>query len=166
MGVLWAAFELTTHSSGPWAAPARGKAIVAGRTTRPLCGAPNVLAAYFANTAYVLVKCNQFRVRHLESNAEATFDAQPSFTTTRALIGEFRVAESLLKRALRQVTNRGFFSVAPYVVIQPLEMIEGGLSEVEERVLREVAVGAGASKVVVWVGPPLSDAEVKAKLHG
>lgn len=125
-----------------------------------------MLTAFFANTAYVLVKNNQFRVRHLESNAEATFDAQPSFTTTRLLIGEFRVAESLLKRALQQVSNRGFFSVAPCVVIQPIEMIQGGLSEVEERVFREVAVGAGASKVVVWVGSQLSDAEIKAKLYG
>lgn len=48
----------------------------------------------------------------------------------------------------------------PLVVIQPLEMIEDGLSEVEERVLREVAASAGARKVVVWVGHELSDAEV------
>ena len=45
-------------------------------------------------------------------------------------------------------------------------MIEGRLSEVEERVLRELAMGAGASKVVVWVGHELSDAEVQEKLDG
>jgi len=33
-------------------------------------------------------------------------------------------------------------------------------------VLREVAIGAGASKVVVWVGHELSDAEVRDKLNG
>jgi len=44
-------------------------------------------------------------------------------------------------------------------------MTEGGLSEVEERVLRELAMCAGASKVVVWVGHELSDAEVKEKLN-
>jgi len=43
-------------------------------------------------------------------------------------------------------------------------MIEGGLSEVEERALREVAMAAGASKVVVWVGHELSDAEVRDML--
>ena len=121
-------------------------------------------ASFFENTAYVLVKRNQFRVRHIESNAEAVFEAQPPFTTPRLLIGQFLVAESLLKRALKQVTKSGFLSVSPQVVIQPLEMLDGGLSEVEERVLREVAIGAGASKVVVWVGPQLTDAEVKAKV--
>jgi len=45
-------------------------------------------------------------------------------------------------------------------------MIEGGLSQVEERVLTEAAIGAGASKVVVWLGPELKDDEVKAKLKG
>jgi len=39
-------------------------------------------------------------------------------------------------------------------------MIEGGLSQVEERVLRELAAGAGARKVFVWVGHELSDQEV------
>ena len=103
------------------------------------------------NNAYVRVKRNEIRVRHLESNAEETFEAKPPFSTARLLIGEFMVAENLLKRALRQVSKRGVLAPAPQVVIQPLEMLDGGLSEVEERVLREVAVGA--SKVVVCVGP-------------
>ena len=120
--------------------------------------------SFFDNTAYILVTRNQFRVRHIESNAEAVFEAQPAFTTSRLLIGQFMAAESLLKSALKQVTKSGFLSASPQVVIQPLEMLDGGLSEVEERVLREVAIGAGASKVVVWVGPQLTDAEVKAKV--
>ena len=119
-----------------------------------------------ANTNYVLVKKNQFRVRHIESGAEATFEAQPPFTTIRLLIGQFDVAESLLKRALKQVSSAGFFALSPHVVIHPLEMVEGGLSEVEERVFREVALGAGASKVAVHVGPQLSDVDVKEKLNG
>jgi hypothetical protein len=125
-----------------------------------------MVAALFGKTVYVLVKRNQFRVRHIESNTEATFDAQPPFTTTRLLVGEYLVAESLLSRALKQVLNTRFFSVPPQVVIQPLEMIEGGLSEIEERILRELAMGAGAAKVAVWVGAQLTDAEVKAKLNG
>ena len=125
-----------------------------------------MVSAFLANTMYVLVKRNHFRVRHIESNSEASFVAEPPFTTTRLLVGHFVNAESLLKRALKQVSKAGLFAGSPHVLIQPLEMLEGGLSQVEERVLREAAIGAGASKVVVWVGHQLSDAEVRAKLNG
>jgi len=47
-------------------------------------------------------------------------------------------------------------------VIHPTEMVEGGLSEVEERVLRELALGAGARSVVVHVGLALAGCRVMA----
>jgi rod shape-determining protein MreB and related proteins len=125
-----------------------------------------MLTGLLANPIYVRVRKNQFRVRNLESAKEVTFDAQPSFTTARLLIGQFQVAENLLKRAVKEISKGGIFAVSPQVLIQPLEMLEGGLSEIEERALREVAIGAGASKVVVWVGHELSDAEVRVKLSG
>ncbi len=120
----------------------------------------------FFNSFYVRVRRNQFRVRHVSSKAEAVFEAQPPFSTERLLIGQFMAAEAVLKRALKELSKGGLFAVAPQVVIQPLEMTEGGLSEVEERVLKEVALGAGARKAVVWVGGELSDAQVQEKLSG
>ena len=123
-----------------------------------------MLTGFLANAVYV--KKNQFRVRSLESAAEATFDAQPPFTTARLLIGQFQAAEKVLKRAVTEMSKSKIFAVSPQVLIQPLEILEGGLSEVEERVLKEVAIGACASKVVVWVGRELSDAEVREKLDG
>ena len=119
-----------------------------------------------ANPLYVRVRKNQFRVRSLDSATESTFEAQPPFTTARLLIGQFLEAQNLLKRAVKETSKGGIFATSPQVLIQPLEMVEGGLSEIEKRVLREVAIGAGASKVVVWVGHELSDAEVREKLNG
>ena len=129
-------------------------------------GAGDMLRGLLANAVYVRVRKDHFRVRSLESATERTYDAQPPFTTTRLLIGQFLPAESLLKRAIKEMAKGGIFTVSPQVLIQPIEMIEGGLSEIEARVLREVAIGAGASKVVVWVGHELSDAEVRKKLNG
>jgi rod shape-determining protein MreB len=125
-----------------------------------------MLTGFLANAVYVRVKKNQFRVRSLESAAEATFDAQPPFTTARLLVGQFLPAETLLKRALAEMSKGKLFALSPQVLIQPLDMVEGGLSEVEERVLKEVAMGAGASRVVVWVGRELSDTEAREKLNG
>lgn len=125
-----------------------------------------MLSRLLSNPFYVRVSKNQFRLRNLSSLAEATFDAQPPFTTSRLLVGQFQIAQNLLKQAVKKMSKGGIVAMSPQVLIQPLEMIEGGLSEIEERVLMEVAMGAGASKVVVWVGPELSDAEVRQKLNG
>jgi hypothetical protein len=125
-----------------------------------------MLSRFFANPLYVRVRKNQLRVRNLVSSQETPFYGVPPFTTARLLIGQFQAAESVLKRAVKEMSRGGLFAVSPQVLIQPLEMIEGGLSEVEERVLREVAIGAGASKVVVWVGRELSDTEAREKLNG
>jgi hypothetical protein len=125
-----------------------------------------MLSGLLASPLYVRVRRNQFRVRNLRSSAEATFDAQLPFTTARLLIGQFQAAENVLRHAVKVMSKGGIFAMSPQVLIHPLEMVEGGLSDVEARVLKEVAIGAGASKVVVWVGPELSDVEVRAKLNG
>ena len=52
--------------------------------------------------------------------------------------------------------SRGFFTPQPRLLFQPLEMIEGGLSEVEERVFLELGASAGARHVKVHIGPKLS----------
>ena len=115
---------------------------------------------------YVRVSKNRLRLKNIDTGAEADVMPTPGFTTTRLLVGHFRGAQTALKEAIRKVIGKGLFTASPGVVIQPLEMTEGGLSEIEERVLRELAAGAGAAKVVVWLGHELSDSEVKGKLDG
>lgn len=122
-----------------------------------------MLRNLFSNTAYIRVKRNQFHIRHIESGIEVTVKSEAPFTTERMLIGEYLNAEKTLKAALKQVA-KSWLLLPPHVVIQPLEMIEGGLCQVEDRVLRELAIGAGASKVDVWIGSELSDSDVKERL--
>ena len=51
------------------------------------------------------------------------------------------------------------------VLVHPTEMVENGLSQVEERILLELPYGAGAKKVAVYVGPLLDDAGVRQQLE-
>ena len=118
----------------------------------------------FSNTVYVRVHKNQFRIRHIESGADTTVMATTPFTTGRLLIGQFEAARDSLKGALKQIVKGRLFAPSPCVVMHPLEMIGEGLSEIEKRTFQEVAIGAGAAQVVVWVGHELGDAEVKEKL--
>src|SRR4051812_21170099 len=125
-----------------------------------------MLGALFANHAYIQVRRNEFRIRRLESGTDTTVQARTPFTTERMLIGDFASAAETLKTALKSCIKGRIFVVAPRVVIHPMEMTEGGLSQIEERVFREIAIGAGASRVVVWTGPELDDQQVRQKFDG
>ena len=115
-----------------------------------------------SNVTYVKVKRNKFIIRNIGTDKEAELSAIPAFTTKRLLVGEFSVAEQLLKSGINKV-HTGILIASPIIVIHPLEMVEGGLSQIEDQALRELAAGAGARKVLVWVGHELTDDEVRAK---
>jgi rod shape-determining protein MreB len=118
----------------------------------------------FVNTLYVRVSRNAFRVKHLETGKSVTVAAQEPFTTARLLVGNFQVAQRALRKAFRELIGGGFLTFAPAVVMHPVEMVEGGLSDIEERIMRELAMGAGARKAAVWTGPDLADGDVRKKL--
>ena len=131
----------------------------------PLTSALGVkmIEKFFANTVYVKVFSNRFELKNIESGKSEVAVSNESFATERLLVGKFSVAENVLKGAMKQLHKSRWFSPSPIVVIQPMEKITKGLSEVEERVLLELAAGAGARKVVVWEGHELSDEEVTEK---
>ena len=114
----------------------------------------------FSNTIYVKVSKDKLWVRQIETGKEMVISAIEPFTTKRLLVGNFLIAEKYLKDAVNKVRKNNLFSPSPIFVMQPLEMYEGGLSDVEERVLRELALGAGGRDAVIWNGHELSDNEV------
>lgn len=97
-----------------------------------------------------------------------TCDAVPPepFTTQRLLIGRFDAAERCLRDGLARVVRGGWLRPRPHVLVQPMAMTEGGLSQIEQRAFTELAYGAGAGRAVVWVGDELADEEALAKLDG
>ena len=119
-----------------------------------------MFSKFLSNTIYVQVRKNAFRLRHLESKEEREVSAPKPFTTTRLLIGQFQAAEALLKKAIREIGHGGLFQTSPIVIIHPMDMVEGGLSEVEERAFRELALSSGARRAYVYVGAPLTDSEL------
>lgn len=82
------------------------------------------------------------------------------FAHPRTLVSDFTLAEQLIKYQLRRVLGHAFWQPAPCVVMHPLGMPAGGYTQVERRAFREMALGAGASQVFLWIGRPLTDAEL------
>ena len=119
------------------------------------------------SNVYVKIYKNKFVVKNIEKNIEVVVIAANPFTSTRLLVGDFNNAEKLLKEILKKLYAGHWLAPSPCIVMHPMEMVEGGLSSVEERVLMELAIGAGGRKVIVWVGKELSNEEVieKSKMH-
>lgn len=78
------------------------------------------------------------------------------FSHPRLLVSEFQKAEKIIQHAIRAVHQNKLFNPSPKVVIHPMEKLEGGLTEIEVRVFRELAIGAGSRESLVYTGPELS----------
>ena len=88
-------------------------------------------------------------------NADRTEVINP-FSHPRMLVANFMLAEKILLHSFFMTSGNKFFAPLPRVVIQPMEKLEGGLTDIETRVFRELCLGAGAREVVLYLGAPLS----------
>ncbi len=123
-----------------------------------------MLLGIFKATLYVRVSRNKLDVRHIESGRNVRVMSDTPFTTHRLLMGDFLAAESALRKAIAEIQPGPKPFTALSVLMHPMEMVEGGLSGVENRVFMEVADCAGATRMFVWVGHDLSDQEVREKV--
>lgn len=82
------------------------------------------------------------------------------FDHPRLLLADFQVAERTLRHFLRQLLGSRLLPPSPVLVMHPLERLEGGITPIEVRAMRELAAGAGAREALVWTGPELTDAEL------
>lgn len=108
----------------------------------------------FTPTAYVQVFRNRFVVTIPESGIQ--MEISGDFSHPRMLIGKFVEAEKLLQGLLKAAYGKTLLPQRPRVVVHPKEALEGGLTDIEERVLMEMVLGAGARQVKIWQGEDLS----------
>jgi hypothetical protein len=116
-----------------------------------------MISLFKTPTYYVQIRKDSLSVRCANTGESVTLDASTPFSTKRLLIGEFTVAERLLQEAFSHFPKS---LIRPITVMHPLEMVDETLSEVEEKVLREVAMAAGARDVKIWLGEVLTDREL------
>ena len=120
----------------------------------------------FSVELYVKVSRDTFKISPVsEPSREQVFTPSEAFTTRRLLVGQFSIAERCLKDAVTSVVGRSLIPKSVGIVVHPGEMVDGGLSQVEERLFRELCLGAGARKVAVWVGGPLGSSELNKLLE-
>lgn len=78
------------------------------------------------------------------------------FSHPRVLFSDFQVGEKLLQHVIQTLLGKKLFSPSPIVVIHPMEKIEGGLTMIEKRAFRELALCGGAREVYIYQGSALT----------
>jgi rod shape-determining protein MreB len=111
-------------------------------------------------TGYVQVFKNKLVFQVPADHTLLVFEA--NFSHPRMLVGDYAVAQQLMTLAMKQAYPTVLFPATPRVVMHPKEVLEGGFTEIEVRVLKEMALAAGARAVAVWQGADLSTDEVAA----
>lgn len=115
-----------------------------------------MLDKLLGGTIYIRVHYNRMRLRRAETGEEVDLNATEAFSHMRSVIADFPKAESLLKNGLKSLKKL----TSPTVVIHAVELIDGGLTQIEERALHELCLSAGAGRAIVWQGHELTDEEI------
>jgi rod shape-determining protein MreB len=84
------------------------------------------------------------------------------FAHPRTPLSDFTTAEALIKAMIRKLDGGRWWLPNPAIVMHLDYPVEGGLTQIEVRALKELGIGAGALHSTVWQGPVLSDEQVLA----
>ncbi|MEJ8819909.1 hypothetical protein [Lacibacter sp. H407] len=99
---------------------------------------------------YIKIKRNHVEVTDLNTGETVSKQAIQPFSSTRNIISSFNPANETIQSALKELGLTGrFFLSKMNILIQQLEGLEGGLSDIEKRALRDLAEMAGANKVCI-----------------
>lgn len=103
----------------------------------------------FRKRFHILLRENSIEVRNLGSGRLGV--ATGRFSHPRLLIGDFKAASRCLRDALRAAGGAGV-ALRHSALIQPLERLEGGLTELESSLLVRLAMANRMSDAVVMPG--------------
>jgi MreB/Mbl protein len=99
---------------------------------------------------YIKVYNDKIEATDLVTENTISLLATSKFSTIRIVIADFNNAETLLRQAFYELgLSRKYFSPRLKVLMQIMEKLEGGLSDLERRGLRDLAEQAGAIEVYI-----------------
>ena len=118
---------------------------------------------FFKSTVYVTVQNNRFDLLRVEDSKTLTVRSTEPFDNVRQAIANFQLAEVVLCKAFKDLYDNKIWLASPVVIMHQLVKTEGGLSQVEKRVLAELALSAGGKEFHIWEGPRLTIDQIKNK---
>lgn len=99
---------------------------------------------------YIKIRRDHIEVTDLKSGETVFKRALNPFSSIRNIVSNFKNANETIQSALLELgIRRSFFQSPLKILIHQLEGLEGGLSDIEKRALRDLAEMAGANKVQI-----------------
>ncbi|MES2412906.1 MAG: rod shape-determining protein MreB [Pseudomonadota bacterium] len=87
------------------------------------------------------------------------------FSHPRSLMSDFSTGKLMLKAFVRKLNKRSRFRLAHRMVLHPQGEPSGGFTQVEIKAFHDLGRHLGASSVVVWQGPELTDQQILTRRY-
>ncbi len=97
---------------------------------------------------YIKIKRDWVNVTNLETSETVSKSAITPFSTIRNVVSNFNNASATIESAIKDLKLKKSL-MSTKILIHQLEGIEGGLSDIEKRALRDIAELVGANKVLI-----------------
>ena len=102
---------------------------------------------------FIKVYKNEIEIKKLKDFESIKRESNKPFSSERLLIADFHVAEEFIRSLIDELlSDAGFFSSGIVIIIQAMELYEGGLSSVERRTYRDLGEHLGASTTILCDG--------------
>lgn len=104
-----------------------------------------------ANAVILRVYSNRMELLDPKRQLQFSQLATQDYANQRTLIADYNVAEQIALALIQQLPKQlGFLPATPIVLLQAMELCDDGLTQVEARALREMALSAGARDCKVY----------------
>ena len=127
-----------------------------------------MLSLFKRTPIYIKLFKNRIEIINLETGEIISRESVKPFSTQRFIIADFNNANALIRNIIVDLLPRkSIFPRQTKILIQQVESVEGGLSEIEKRALRDLGEMAGGTPVILIDHfRPLSNAEASLTLEG
>jgi hypothetical protein len=127
-----------------------------------------MLSIFKRSPVYIKLSKNRVEITNLETEETISRNAIEPFSTERFIIADFNKADNLIRSVMNELLpKKGIFPRQTKILIQQVESVEGGLSEIEKRALRDLGETAGGTLVILLEHfRPLSNTEASLALEG
>lgn len=100
---------------------------------------------------YIRVRRNLIEITNLETGTSSSRSALNPFSSSRNVVSNFNNAQEAIAATLGDLgIKQALFSRPLIILIHQMEGIEGGLSDIEKRALRDLAETVGGRKVFIY----------------